>query len=159
VYLVAQPERGGSVAVRGRGYWVGVAMAAAAAVSWSCSTLVLGPALELVDVPTASAVRTPLASALLWAVARRAGVLPERQQLRGRALTAILVTGVISVASTGFFMLSVAYAGPGRAAVLSATSPLFAVPFSLLFLGERGNWRVAAGTLCSVVGVVMLAQS
>ena len=134
-------------------------MAAAAAVSWSCSTLVLGPALELVDVPTASAVRTPLASALLWAVARRAGVLPGRQQLRGRALAAILVTGVISVASTGFFMLSVAFAGPGRAAVLSATSPLFAVPFSVLFLGERGNWRVAAGTLCSVVGVVMLAQS
>jgi drug/metabolite transporter, DME family len=159
VYFVAQPARGGTVAAHARAYWVGVAMAEAAAVSWSCSTLALGPALELVDVPTASAVRTPLASALLWAAAGRAGILPDRELLRGRALAAIVVTGIMSVAATGFFLQSVALAGPGRAAVLSATSPLFAVPFSVLFLGERGNWRVAAGTLCSVVGVVLLAQS
>ena len=134
-------------------------MAAAAAVSWSCSTLALGPALELVDVPTASAIRTPLASALLFLTAMRAGVLPKASHLRGRALLAILVTGLTSVAATGFFMLSVALAGAGRAAVLTATSPLFAVPISVLVLHEPGSWRVVAGTLCSVIGVALLAQS
>lgn len=160
VYLVAvRPASSIVPSSVGRGYWVGVGMAAAAAVSWSCSTLALGPALALVDVPTASAIRTPLASALLFATARRAGVLPQLEHLRGRALLAILVTGLASVAATGFFMMSVALAGAGRAAVLTATSPLFAVPISVLVLGEPGSWRVVAGTLCSVIGVILLAQS
>jgi drug/metabolite transporter (DMT)-like permease len=33
------------------------------------------------------------------------------------------------------------------------------VPFSVVFLGEPGTWRVAAGTLLSVIGVVLLAQN
>ena len=134
-------------------------MAATAAVSWSCSTLALRPALELVDVPTASAVRMPLVSALLWVTARHAGVLPRREHLRGHALVAIVVTGLATVAATVFFLQSVALAGAGRAAVITSTSPLFAVPFSMLFLGEPGSWRVVAGTVCSVIGVVLLAQS
>ena len=161
VYLVAARSATAPVtaASAGRGYWVGVGLAAAAAVSWSCSTLALGPALALVDVPTASAVRTPLASALLFFTARRAGVLPRVDRLRGRALVAILVTGFASVAATAFFMMSVALAGAGRAAVLTATSPLFAVPISILMLGETGSWRIALGTVCSVIGVILLAQS
>jgi drug/metabolite transporter (DMT)-like permease len=128
-------------------------------VSWSCSTLALGPAMALVDVPTASAIRTPIASALLFAAAKRAGVLPKAEHFSGRALIAILVTGLMSVAATGFFLMSLTLAGAGRAAVLTATSPLFAVPLSVLLLGERGNWRIVAGTLASVVGVILLAQS
>jgi drug/metabolite transporter (DMT)-like permease len=160
VYLVALPARAaGASRVSGGSYWTGVAMAAAAAISWSCSTLALRPALELVDVATASAVRMPIVSALLWAAARRAGVLPAAEHLRGHAVRAIILTGLATVAATVLFLQSVALAGAGRAAVLTATSPLFAVPFSVLFLGERGSWRIAAGTLCSVIGVVLLAQS
>jgi drug/metabolite transporter (DMT)-like permease len=164
VHLVALPAGGREFSAThgsspGRGYWVGIAMAATAAVSWSCSTLALRPALELVDVPTASAIRMPLVSALLWVTARRVGVLPRAEHLRGRALLAIVVTGLTTVAATAFFLQSVALAGAGRAAVLTATSPVFAVPFSVFVLGERGGWRIAAGTLCSVIGVVLLAQS
>jgi drug/metabolite transporter, DME family len=162
VYLVAarpETETLSNGHARPGGYWLGVTMAAAAAVSWSCSTLALGPALELVDVPTASAIRTPLASALLFLSAKRAGVLPKAEHLRGRALLAILVTGLTSVGATGFFLVSVSLAGAGRAAVLTATSPVFAVPLSILLLGERGSWRVVAGTGCSVIGVILLAQT
>jgi len=70
-----------------------------------------------------------------------------------------VATGLTTVAATAFFLQSVTLAGAGRAAVLTATSPLFAVPFSVLFLGEPAGWRLAAGTLCSVIGVVLLAQS
>jgi drug/metabolite transporter (DMT)-like permease len=79
--------------------------------------------------------------------------------LRGRALAAIILTGLTSVAATGFFMLSVALAGAGRAAVVTATSPLFAVPISVVLLREPGSWRLVVGTVCSVIGVVLLAQS
>lgn len=159
VYLVALPARAAVSPTSSpqAGYWRGVAMAAAAAVSWSCSTLALGPALQLVDVPTAGAVRMPLVGALLWAAAGRAGVLPRAEYLRGHALVAIVATGLTTVAATALFLQSVALAGAGRAAVVTATSPLFAVPFSILLLGERGSWRVVAGTVLSVVGVVLLA--
>lgn len=142
-----------------RGYWFGVGLAAAAAVSWSCSTLAVAPALQLVDVPTAGAIRTPLAAALLFAAARRAKVLPKAEHLRGRALIAVAAMGLTSLGATALFLLSVSLAGAGRAAVLTATSPLFAVPFSVLFLGERGSWRIIVGTIASVVGVILLAQS
>ena len=162
VYLVARPVNTtttSSSRPQGRGYWLGVGMAAAAAVSWSFSTIALGPPRELVDGPTASAIRTPIASALLFLTARRAGVLPAMSHLRGRALAAIILTGLTSVAATGFFMLSVALAGAGRAAVVTATSPLFAVPISVVLLREPGSWRLVVGTVCSVIGVVLLAQS
>jgi DME family drug/metabolite transporter len=141
------------------GYWFGVALAGIAAVSWSFSTLALSPALQLVDASTATAIRTPLASALLFAAAGRAGVLPQVARLRGSTLAAVVGTGVMSVASTGLFVWCVSLAGAGRAAVLTATSPLFAVPLSVLLLGEPGSWRIVAGTVASVLGVILLAQS
>ncbi len=159
VYLVAARPLTVEEAPRARGYWVGVALAATAAVSWSCSTLALGPAMTLVDVPTASAIRTPLASALLFAAAGRARAFPRLEAVRARAVVRILIIGITSVASTGLFVLSVTLAGAGRAAVLTATSPLFAVPASVVLLGEPGDWRIVVGTLASVVGVVLLAQS
>jgi drug/metabolite transporter (DMT)-like permease len=156
VYLVAKPQ-GTLQAVDG--YWRGVLLASIAAVGWSCSTLVLRPLLELVDVPTASAIRMPLASALLWATAARVGGLPIAAHLHRRALVAIAATGAVTVLATVFFLESVALAGAGRAAVLTATSPLFGVPLAVLFLGERASGRLGMGTLCSVVGVACLASS
>jgi DME family drug/metabolite transporter len=162
VYLVAMRpavQVSSPKLVEGRAYWIGVALAGTAAVSWACSTLALGPALELVDAATATAIRTPLASALLFAAAGRAGALPEVGRLRGSTLVAVVGTGLMSVASTGLFVVCVSLAGAGRAAVLTATSPLFAVPLSVLLLGEPGNWRILAGTLASVLGVILLAQT
>ena len=157
VYLVALPPANAS-ALDGPRDVRGLLMAVVAAVCWSASTLLLRPVLSDVDVPTASAIRMPLASALLWATAARAGVLPRADQFRGHTPIVVLITGVTTIGATAFFLASVALAGAGRAAVLTATSPLFAVPFSVLFLGEPGTWRIAAGTLCSVVGVVLLSQ-
>ena len=160
VYLVAMPTRATSSSAHSvDGYWPGVLLAAIAAVGWSLSTLLLRPTLELVDVPTASAIRVPLVAALLWTFAIRGRVLPERPHLRGRGLAAILATGAVTVAATLLFLQSVALAGAGRAAVLTATSPLFGVPFSVWFLGEPGSSRLAVGTGCSVLGVALLTLS
>ncbi len=160
VYLVAVPrgmagaERQKPVPVRG--YWQGVGLAAVAAVCWSGSAIAVKPALALVDVVTASVIRAGMASALLWAVAVRRGAVPSAAWFRGRSLGAVTALGVTSVLSTSLFLESVALAGAGTAAVLSATSPVFAIPLSVLFLGERAGWRLGLGTLLSVVGVVLL---
>jgi len=157
VYLVARPSPEPEVvATRPGDYWRGVLMACVAALGWTCSTLSLRPALELVDVPTASAIRMPLVGVLLWVTAARSGVLPSRAAFTPRALLAILGTAVVTVLATLLYLVSVALAGAGRAAVLTATSPLFAVPFSVVFLGEHGGWRLVIGAVCTVVGVALL---
>jgi drug/metabolite transporter (DMT)-like permease len=160
VYLVAMPKRATSSPAHSvDGYRRGVLLAAIAALGWSVSTLLLRPTLELVDVPTASAIRVPLVAALLWMFAMRGRVLPARRHLHGRGLVAILATGAVTVAATLLFLQSVALAGAGRAAVLTATSPLFGVPVSVWLLGEPGSSRLAVGTGCSVIGVALLALS
>ncbi|MCA1644249.1 MAG: DMT family transporter [Chloroflexi bacterium] len=159
VYLVAMPSAGVARALSQqpvRGYWVGVGLAAVAAVCWSFSAIAVKPALEMTDVVTASVIRTGLAVIVLWAVTLRRGTVPLSTWFHGRSLKAIGAVGAFGVISTGLFLECVAVAGAGTAAVLSATSPIFAVPVSILLLGERGSWRVATGTLLSVVGVVML---
>lgn len=160
VYLVARSSRAveASTPVSG-GYGRGVLLAAIAAIGWSCSTLALRPALQLVDVPTASAIRMPLVAALLWTFAIRRGVLPPKGTLRGHRVLVITATGISTLAATLLFLQSVALAGAARAAVLTATTPLFGVPFSVLFLGEPGSPRLAVGTLLSVAGVALLSLS
>jgi drug/metabolite transporter (DMT)-like permease len=158
VYLVAAPgnepriSKGSFRSV----YWVGIGMALAAAIGWSVATVALGPALEHVDIWTASAVREPLAAIGLWLVALRMGAAPRFDQLGRTSLLVIGATGALNLVATALFLWGVASSGAARTAVLTATSPVFAVPLSILLLGERGTWRVAAGTLCSVAGVILL---
>jgi drug/metabolite transporter, DME family len=161
VYLVARPERGQAAehASAGRAYGVGIAMAVAAAVGWSVSAVLLGPALEHVDVWTASAIRAPLAGLVLWLLAARAGGLPERAQLRGLPLLVIASTGLLNVLATVLFLASIDSAGAARAAVLTATSPVFAVPLAILVLHERATWQLGLGAACSVAGVAALTLS
>jgi drug/metabolite transporter (DMT)-like permease len=87
------------------------------------------------------------------------GGLPDRTCLRGASLLVIAATGLLSVLATVLFLQGVASAGAARTAVLTATSPIFVVPISVLLLGERATWRLGVGTLCSVAGVVVLTLS
>ncbi|MGI9148023.1 MAG: DMT family transporter [Chloroflexota bacterium] len=159
VYLVAMPAAGAARALSQQpasGHWSGVAFAAVAAACWSFSAIAVKPALAMTDVVTASVIRASLAAMVLWAVTMRRGPVPLGTWFHGRSLRAIAAVGACGVISTGLFLECVSVAGAGTAAVLSATSPIFAVPVSIVFLREGGSWRVVAGTLLSVIGVVML---
>lgn len=159
VYLVAMPGAGVARALSQQpvsGHWVGVGLAAVAAVCWSFSSVSVKPALGMTDVMTASVIRTGLGAIVLWTVTLRRGTVPLSTWFQGRSLWAIAAVGVFGVISTGLFLECVAVAGAGTAAVLTATSPIFAAPVSIVFLHERVSWRVGAGTLLTVCGVVLL---
>jgi len=52
--------------------------------------------------------------------------------------------------------IAVQYVPAGRAAILAYTTPLWVAPGAVLLLGERMTWRMVAGLLLGLGGVVVL---
>jgi drug/metabolite transporter (DMT)-like permease len=112
--------------------------------------------LGLADLPPFwfASIRLFLGALCLFVVLALGGnlALPGRrdmvQLLGGGILQLAVFMGLVNLA-----LLSVA---PGRAAVLAYTTPLWAVPGAILFLGERLNRLKAAGLVLGIGGVVVL---
>jgi drug/metabolite transporter (DMT)-like permease len=55
------------------------------------------------------------------------------------------------------FVMAIQTAGAGRTAVLTSSSPLMALPFSILWLHERPSGWTLLGTLLTVSGIALVA--
>jgi drug/metabolite transporter (DMT)-like permease len=137
-------------------FWSGIALAALAALAWAVSIILLKPTLAEVDPVTAQALRLPLAGVLLWATPWGWGAVGRLRNGGRRTLTLVLLLGVLSAVSSVMFVASLKYAGVAVAAVLSSTSPMFAIPLGVLVLGERLAARAVLGTVVTVAGIAVL---
>jgi DME family drug/metabolite transporter len=138
---------------------IGIAFSLIAAICWSLSTVVQSKALAHSDPITVNLIRMPVAACVLLAASRGRANIPLRQ-FGGRtflflAVIGIFGTGLASIAYLGALKI----AGAGRTAVLGATAPLFALPLSMLLLGERPGARAVAGTLLTVLGIALVVWS
>jgi uncharacterized membrane protein len=128
-------------------------LALSAACCYSLSTVVLKQGLASVDLLVANLIRMSTAATILLGL--------ETYHYRGKAPAGIsrrsLVTlglaGTLSAASSMMFLTAVFYAGAAKASVLTATSPLFGLPLSILFLREKITRRIMVGTLLAVSGI------
>lgn len=138
---------------------LGVALSLCAAVCWSLSTVLQGRALAHSDPVTVNTLRMPVASLLLFSASRgRTGRPIRRYGWRPFLLLvglALLGTGMGSLTYLGALKL----AGAGKTAVLGACAPLFALPLSMLVLGERPGPRGIAGTCLTVIGIALVVIS
>src|SRR5581483_4913083 len=135
---------------------VGLAMAFAASIAWALAAVMVRPALDQVDVLTASGIRSAAGAMSVWLVAWRTGRLEARTKLsRARAGMALL-GGTVPAFGGLFSLYAVQHAGVARQATLAATAPLYAIPLSVLVLGEHVTRRIALGTVLTVVGVVLV---
>jgi drug/metabolite transporter (DMT)-like permease len=158
LYLVTLPSRGRVVLPQAdtRALRLGVAMALAAAVSWSVAVVCMRPALEQIDPVTASVVRTSVGALLTWLIAwRGAALVPGGPTARPR-LPIGIAAGLFYSAAAILANVAVQHAGAARTSTLIATTPLFAVPFSALLLGEHVSRRMLVGTILSVTGVALV---
>lgn len=123
---------------------------------WGSSYLGIKFALETIPPFLLSSVRFMFAGLVMILLARRQGVpLPTRVQWRKAFFT-------------GFFMFALAnsmlvwaqkFMPSGLAATLYATVPLWFALLGWLWLGQdRPGWRVIAGLIMGLVGVVLLIQ-
>jgi drug/metabolite transporter (DMT)-like permease len=105
---------------------------------------------------TLGLLRLLLGGAALWLVLRLSGPrepLPREEGWR-LPLLGLCITATIT---TQFIGTDLASAHDG--ALLTTITPLFIVPLAWLLLGERPRWRVVAGTLLALAGVVIIVGS
>ncbi len=138
--------------------WQGYALLGGTGVFWATATLWLAAGNDGMPALAAASIRTPSGALALLAFAvvvqRPALVAPfrDRRQIAGIAAAGLAGTAVASL----LYVYSVMEAGAARAAILSATSPLMALPLSILFLKERFTRRIGAGTLLCVAGIALV---
>lgn len=138
---------------------LGIALVVVVAVSWSIATVWLRHVAVDAGAVAVGAVRIPAAALLV-------GALVGLQRSSGVRRWAVprVTMGVLAfagIAGTGFgsllYIYAIQEAGAGRTAVLSALSPLFALPLGAIFLKEPITRWVAVGTVLAVAGIILLS--
>lgn len=67
----------------------------------------------------------------------------------------LFLLSLFTALSTGFWSFGLLYVDPGTSAVLSYTMPLFALPLSMLILGERPSGSNVIGIIIGFLGVMI----
>ena len=168
VLLISLPKRSSArlgiiaapaPAVVDRANMIGIVFSLIAAVCWSLSTVVQSKALVHSNPITVNLIRMPVAAGVLLAASRGRANIPLRQ-FGARTFLLLVVIGIFG---TGLASLSylgaLKIAGAGKTAVLGATAPLFALPLSMLLLGERPGMRAVSGTGLTVLGIALVVLS
>lgn len=136
----------------------GVMLALTASTAWAISGILVAPGIEGLDSIMVASFRTPALSLMLFGLALLRGRLNELLKLSLREWIIVIVGGFIGWGlGSVLFLWTVALVGPTRAAILTSTAPLFALPLSLIFLKEKVTPIIAGGTVLTVVGIILVA--
>lgn len=137
---------------------LGLLLALLVSVLWAIGQVALKPATVGVHSVVANSIRQPLGAFLLLAITLLRGRWRELRALDRRSWGIILLASLISTGlGSLLFVAAIGMAGAGRTAILSSTAPLMAVPFSLLWMGERPTRLTLAGTLLTTMGIALVA--
>ncbi len=134
----------------------GIRLVLVASVAWALSAILLKPALQMVSVVSAAAVRIPAGGLFLWLTPWTRGSLQllrrsaRHEQMRLAAICAL--SGIGSL----LFTTGIKYGGVAVGNVLSSTAPLFSLPFEIWVLGQRPTRRTVLGAAVTVVGVGLM---
>jgi len=125
---------------------------------WTVASLWLAGARGDLSAISVAAIRIPAATVLLTVLIAAARPNDLRTATADhRDVIAIGAAGVAGIAvGSLLYIVALIEAGAARSAVLSASSPLFAMPLAVLFLREPLTARVLLGTLVSVCGIVLV---
>lgn len=136
----------------------GVSLALAAAVCWAVSMLMIAPGIRGHDPILVASIRVPSLSLVLWIITLARGSWRRLGMLSAKEWVILLVGGLIGWGlGSMLFVLTVSLVGPTQAAILTSTSPMFALPLSAVLLRERLHARVFVGTLLTICGVILVS--
>ena len=138
----------------------GIVLALIAGTGWAVATVTLKLGVMEMDPLVAGAIRISSAAIVLLSFAlsqRKRGALQLRKY-GSPSLALALTSGLISPGmGMVFFIIAIQLLGAGKTAALSATSPLFLLPFSVFILKERLTRLTLIGILIGIAGICLVA--
>lgn len=158
VMLISRPSGTGSRPTSARAHRTGVVLALLAAACWAGASIILSPATEGVDPILVSAVRLPALALIFWGLVGLRGTAGTLRTLSRKEWLTITLGGLVGMGvGSLLFVVALSHLGPTRTAILTSTSPLFAIPMTVLFMNERPSRAVLVGTAVTVAGVALVS--
>jgi len=113
---------------------------------------------EGIDSNLATALRTSVVVCFTWAIVIVSGVTGNLQQLSGRSVLFLILSGLATGASWLCYFRALQLGEASRVAPVDKLSVVFVLLFAALFLGEKMHWQTILGALLIVGGVVILSH-
>jgi len=137
---------------------LGLLLAVATSLCWGIGQVALKPATAGVQAVVANGVRMPMGMLMMLGLTLATGRQRDLRGLDRRSWGILLLAAFLGTAvGSWLFVIAIQMAGAGRAAVLTTTSPVLAIPFSYMWLHERPNRWTIAGTLLVTAGIALVA--
>ncbi len=138
--------------------WLSLGLPLLAAIFWATSMTILRMGLQGVDNIAANTVRMPGAALVLTVLALRRGNVQQQIGNYGwRSLGTVALASLVGTCVGSLLFLSALQKiEVARAATLTSTSPLMALPLSALFLGEKIAVQTVFGTILSIAGIWLI---
>jgi len=160
VYLITTGKKSEADSASGGISRKGVILAITAAVLWAIAASTLKMGVIGLDPFVAVAIRMPsgaIVLSLFTLTQKRRGTL-QFQRYGSRSVALAATEGLLSLGIGGvLFVLGTQLIGVGRTVLLSSVSPLFLLPFSVLFLKEKLTGYALVGILICVAGIYLVA--
>jgi len=136
----------------------GLLFALGASVLWAASMALVAPGMEGLDPITVASFRTPALALIFWGIVALRGTWRKLLKLAPREWVILFFGGLIGWGlGSVLFLSSVTLLGATRAAIVTSTSPLFALPLCAIFLKEKLNGWVLVGSVLTVAGIVLVS--
>ncbi|MCY3410089.1 MAG: EamA family transporter [Candidatus Heimdallarchaeota archaeon] len=69
----------------------------------------------------------------------------------------IIIAGVLGTYLSSYYLVrSTQELGAGLTGILTATGPLFALPVAFIWLKEKMTWKIIAGSLLTIIGLLVV---
>lgn len=154
VLIVSGKEEGG--AERRSSTRRGIRLVFLAAGAWALSAVILKPALEVVSIVAAAAVRIPMGGFVLWLTPWTRGTLQAIQKSTPAERARLGTICLLSAVGTLLFTAGIKFGGVAIGNVLASTSPLFTLPFEVWVLGQRPSRQTVLGAVVTVTGIALM---
>ncbi|MHA1136859.1 MAG: DMT family transporter [Candidatus Thorarchaeota archaeon] len=131
----------------------GYALAVLTSIMYAIATIMIDSGVRNVDPIDANVIRLAFGSVFLvplfYAYRRKGMNTPSKRNVR-----ILTVVGVFGLAFASLlYVASIKNLGASLGAILGSIAPLLALPFSIWLLDEIVNWKVALGTIISILGI------
>ncbi|MGD8625451.1 MAG: DMT family transporter [Anaerolineae bacterium] len=159
VTLLSKPtgQASGGRAIEPAARRKGLLLALLTSVLWGVGQVALKPATAGMHSVVANSIRQPLGLLMLLGLNLAGGRWRDLARLDRKSWAVILLASLVGTGlGTLFFVMAIQMVGAGRTAVLTSTTPLMAIPFSLLWLQERPTRWTLGGTLLTTAGIVLV---